>query len=166
MLNFLYLLVQLIYSLKKDSFIFLSYRVISCDICCKGGTTLWFLHGYSKFRFRCRKCKIKVLYPSEWSLLIHFSLKNSMLIVWNLLIAILNELLKTLEWLLSFIGSKVYDLVINLFSCFYFFFGFSFRPLKPLLGLSLSENGEVHGGPLKRGCRGIKKRKYVSFFTF
>ncbi|XP_047981632.1 uncharacterized protein LOC125222838 [Salvia hispanica] len=34
------------------------------------------------------------------------------------------------------------------------------RPLKPLLGLSLSENGEVHGGPLKRGCRGIKKRKY------
>ncbi|XP_041998297.1 uncharacterized protein LOC121748123 isoform X3 [Salvia splendens] len=34
------------------------------------------------------------------------------------------------------------------------------RPLKPLLGLSLSENGEVHGGPLKRGCRGIKKRKH------
>ncbi|KAL1545786.1 hypothetical protein AAHA92_22470 [Salvia divinorum] len=34
------------------------------------------------------------------------------------------------------------------------------RRLEPLLGLSLSENGEVHSAPLKRGCRGRKKRKH------
>ncbi|XP_057779274.1 uncharacterized protein LOC130997863 isoform X2 [Salvia miltiorrhiza] len=34
------------------------------------------------------------------------------------------------------------------------------RPLEPLLGLSVSENGEVHGTPLKRGRRGRKKRKH------
>ncbi|XP_011094567.1 uncharacterized protein LOC105174236 [Sesamum indicum] len=34
------------------------------------------------------------------------------------------------------------------------------RPLEPLLGLPMAENGEVHSSPQKRGRRGRKKRKH------
>ncbi|KAK6140118.1 hypothetical protein DH2020_026116 [Rehmannia glutinosa] len=36
------------------------------------------------------------------------------------------------------------------------------RPLEPLLGLGMSEHGEAHNTPKKRGRRGRKKRKSVS----
>lgn len=40
------------------------------------------------------------------------------------------------------------------------------RPLEPLLGLSVSENVEVHSTPQKRGRRGRKKRKHLELKTY
>ncbi|KAL8526184.1 hypothetical protein ACS0TY_015416 [Phlomoides rotata] len=39
------------------------------------------------------------------------------------------------------------------------------RPLQPLLGLAISEHGEVHSTPQKRGRRGRKKRKHSELET-
>ncbi|KAI3472018.1 hypothetical protein Pfo_028706 [Paulownia fortunei] len=40
------------------------------------------------------------------------------------------------------------------------------RPLEPLLGLAMSENGEVHNTPQKRGRQGRKKRKHSELTTY
>ncbi|KAL9153383.1 hypothetical protein ABFS82_10G045000 [Erythranthe guttata] len=40
------------------------------------------------------------------------------------------------------------------------------RPLKPLLGLGISENGEVHNTPQKRGRQGRRKRKHSESTTY